>query len=218
MVKKIYKNSKFYDFRDKLSDAFQADNLFLQWYASYLALGEADYYDRPSDKGLSADIYMSSRASMRFSIGIDDNDSSIVFGIAHDIVENMLSLNWNLIAFLKQVKGYQKGKLVIQDWVALSCPDIRAENSGSPEPIALRIWFPTTTGILDGWSGLPKEQYANAIRLFSTNFKNGVPIADEKELKSIPLVFKGKWDMPSKIRKQTLIADKSLASNTDDKK
>lgn len=205
MAKKIYKNSKFYDFRDKIHESFQVDNLFLQWYAGYLSLGEAEYYDRPSDKGLSADIYMSSRASMRFSIGMDDTDSSIIFGIAHDIVDNILSLNWNLVAFLKQIKGYQKGKLVVQDWVALSCADIRAENSGSPEPIALRIWFPATTGILDGWSGLTKEQYSNSIRLFSTNFKNGIPVANGNELKNIPLVFKGKWDTPSKIRKQKQI-------------
>lgn len=206
----VYKGKVFREFQNSMSENFDVGNQFLEWYAGYHNLNQADYKDRVTDKGLSADIYMSSMASMRFSVGIDDSDASVVFGIAHDIADSVMSFNWTTVAFLKQIKGVQKGKPSINDWIAFSCPDIRVEDSGSPEPISLRIWFPVATGILDGWSGLP--EYPDSIRIVKTIFKKGLPIAEGEDIKTLPLVFKGKWNVGSKIRRS------KKTDKTDEKK
>lgn len=184
------------EFRDAMSENFDADNPFLTWFASYHALDKATYKERQTDTGLSADIYMSSIASMRFSIGIDTEDKSVILGVSKDIFSSVMAIKWDRMALLKQVKGFDWNRKVTMDWVAFSCPDIRIESSGSPDPVQLRLWLPASTGILNGWIGL--DNYPDVIKIQSTDTENGKPVPENNEPIELPLYFKGKWTAPEK--------------------
>ncbi|WP_097053597.1 hypothetical protein [Thalassospira xiamenensis] len=130
---------------------------------------------------------MGERAARRFSIGLDD-DNVPVFGIANDDVEAVMSVKWSSVAF---VRGVQR-----KDWVVLACKDARVNEPRADDPVALRMWLPTSTGLLDGWIGFTEIE---TIRFKETTIYKGKPIASSEFLAVLPLAFKGNWEKAAEV-------------------
>lgn len=157
-------------------DQFALDHPFARWYASYHKRGAARCEGR--------DLYMGELAARRFSIGLDD-DKVPVLGIAEDDVEAVTALSWAGAAFIRRVRG--------RDWIALSCKDARIEGARADAAVPLRMWLPTTDGLLDGWRGLAKPP--GTLRVVEAYIRLGKPEPKgAAPLYLLPLSFKGAWE------------------------
>lgn len=166
------------------TDQFSFENPFIRWFALYHSRGEAKCITRTKNGVMSADIIMGELASRKFSIGMDD-DKIPVLGIAESESDDVMCLPWNSAAFLRKVQG--------GDWIALACRDARTEGAKAREPIALRLWLPATTGLLDGWIGL--EEPPASLRIIETVVTKGKALSkDEPALAMLPLGLKGVWN------------------------
>jgi hypothetical protein len=160
-------------------DQFDVDSPFLQWYASYWKRNAAHCIS----KDIGGDLIMGPLASRRFSIGLDDGNMPLL-GIADDEAHAVMSIPWSQAAFLRGVQD--------RDWVVLFCSDSRITGSGTPEPVSLRLWLPTMSGLLDGW--LASEPKPTMLKVIEASIAKGKPT--EKggaSLALLPLAFKGVW-------------------------
>jgi hypothetical protein len=167
-------------------DHYAVEHPFLQWYSSYWKLSGARYVERSTTPGagFSGDIFMGEMAARRFSIGADD-DLVPALGIVSEDVEAVMSLQWTSAAFLRRVQR--------RDWVALSCPDARMENGGAMAEAPIRLWLPTTLGLLDGWIGAQPQP--TMLRLVEMEVRKGVPTPrGGPALGLLPLSLKGDWE------------------------
>jgi hypothetical protein len=154
-------------------DQFALDSPFVRWYSSYHKRGAA--------KARGRDLFMGELAARRFSIGLDD-DRVPVLGIAEDEVEDVMSMDWSTAAFLRRVNG--------RDWIALSCRDARIEGARAEDAVPLRLWLPTTHGLLDGWVGLVPSPAS--LRVIEVYIRNGKPVPKgTAPLAVLPLSLKG---------------------------
>jgi len=178
-------------------DQFALDHPFLRWYAAY--------HKRKAARCVGADLFLGELAARRFSIGVDD-DKMPLFGIAEDDVEAVTALPWTSAAFLRRVKGPVLGDFIagpaggadraaeVRDWIALSCKDARIEGGRSEGPVGIRLWLPTTRGLLDGWIGAPAPQ---TVRIIEAAIRHGKPERTGKPpLGLIPLSLRGAWEQP----------------------
>ena len=165
------------------TDQFSFDNSFLRWFALYHSRGEAKCITKVKDGQISADIMMGELASRKFSIGMDD-DKIPVLGIAETESDDVMSLPWHSAAFLRRVQG--------GDWVALACRDSRVEGAKARDPISIRLWLPTSTGLLDGWIGA--EEQPACLKIIETLVRDGKALSKGQDaLALLPLGFKGVW-------------------------
>lgn len=131
---------------------------------------------------------MGELAARRFSVGVDD-DKVPVLGIAEGDAEAVMSLEWSSAAFLRRVQG--------RDWIALACRDARIEGARADGAVGLRLWLPTTLGLLDGWIGVPAP---STLRVVEAAIRQGKPVARSgPPIALLPLSMKGVWEAPATI-------------------
>ncbi len=166
-------------------DLYDTDHPFLRWYSSYWRLRDASYVARKeTSSGMpSGDIFMGEIASRRFSLGADD-DNIPALGIAEDDVPSVMALRWTSAAFLRSVNR--------RDWVALSCTDARLSSAADAGAVPIRLWLPTSIGLLDGWLGVATPP--TSLRIVSVGIVRGKPVPSAgSPLAELPLTFKGDW-------------------------
>lgn len=128
---------------------------------------------------------MGELAARRFSVGIDD-DKVPVLGIAEGDADAVMALEWSSAAFLRRVNG--------RDWIALACRDARIEGARADGAVAMRLWLPSTLGLLDGWIGVPAP---STLRIVEAAIRQGKPVARPgPPLAILPLSLKGVWEAP----------------------
>lgn len=164
-------------------DLYDVDHPFIRWYVSYWRHDAARCVTRPGDEAMAGDLFMGELAASRFSLGVAE-DRTPVLGIAEGDAEALMSIRWSGAAFLRRVQR--------RDWVALSCPDARIQNSSSQQLVPLRLWLPATHGMLDGWLGI--DPAPNVLRLVEAAIRRGQPEAKGgAPLAELSLTFKGVW-------------------------
>ncbi len=168
------------------ADRFAVDDPFVRWYASYWRQGAARCAERLAKDGtVSGDVFMGELASRRFAVGVD-GDKVPLLGVAEEDVDAVMSVRWASAAFLRRVQG--------RDWIALSCRDARISASASQSPIPLRMFLPSSIGLLDGWVGLSGDQ-PPTLRVVETQVARGAPrLKGGAPLAILPLSFKGAWE------------------------
>lgn len=164
-------------------DLYDMDHPFIRWYVSFWRHDGARCVTRPGDDAMAGDLFMGEMAASRFSLGVDE-DRTPILGVAEGDAEALMAVRWSGAAFLRRVQK--------RDWVALSCPDARIQNSSSQQMVPLRLWLPATEGMLDAWLGL--DPAPATIRLMEVAIRRGQPEAKGgAPLVQLPLSFKGAW-------------------------
>ncbi len=164
-------------------DEFRIDAPFLRWYSAYHTRGQAECKTTSGPGGPTADFMMGELASRRFSLGVDD-DGVIVLGVAEEDSEAVMSIPWVGAAMLR--------RLASRDWIALSARDGRVEGAKMSSPMQVRLWLPTTSGLLDTW--MDEELRPVSLRVIEASIVRGRPLPKgEPPLAILPLTFKGRW-------------------------
>ena len=163
---------------------FRLESPFLRWYTAYQTRGQGECRTTTGATGPTADFMMGELASRRFSLGVDE-DGVIVLGVASEDSEAVMSIPWVGAAMLR--------RLASRDWIALSARDGRVEGAKMSSPMQMRLWLPTTSGLLDTWMDTSLRPVS--MRIIEASIVRGRPIPKgEPPLAILPLTFKGRWD------------------------
>jgi hypothetical protein len=126
------------------------------------------------DGGQNNDIKLSAIGAKRMSIGVYKGNPLMCF-LPED-QEAIQSIRWSSAAVLMNLKD--------QDWIALSCKDIRPQGAvGIAFPV--RLFIPVGHGRLQAWRNSPVDPQVH-LGVMSFPKENGLPFFDGSPFLSLP--------------------------------